>query len=144
VVHTDGFQFQLGKAETLRSGNDAAIFACGIMVAAALEAADNLAATGVQCRVINMATLKPLDEGAVTGAALETGAIVTAEEHYVHGGLASLVAQTLGRTASVPVEMVALDRYAESGKPDQLLAKYGLTPGDVERAVRRALERKAH
>ena len=143
VVHAEGFQFRLGKAETLRSGNDAAIIACGIMVAAALEAADTLAATGVQCRVINMATLKPLDEETVTVAAQETGAIVTAEEHYINGGLGSLVAQTVGRTASVPVEMVALDRYAESGKPDQLLAKYGLTPGDVERAVRRVLERKA-
>ena len=143
VVHSDDFHFRLGKAETLRSGDDVAVIACGIMVATALEAADSLARTGVRCRVINMATLQPLDEAAVTQAATETGAIVTAEEHYVHGGLGSLVAQaTVGRTASVPVEMVALDRYAESGKPEQLLAKYGLTASDVEQAVRRVLARK--
>ena len=142
VIHTDGFEFRLGKAETLRSGDDAAIIACGIMVATALEAADSLARTGVQCRVINMATLQPLDEAAVTQAAAETGAIVTAEEHYVHGGLGSLVAQAVSHTASVPVEMVALDRYAESGKPELLLAKYGLTASDVEQAVRRVLARK--
>ncbi len=143
VVHADGFTFRLGKAETLRSGSHVAIIACGIMVATALEAADNLAKSGVQCQVINMATLQPLDEAAVAQAAAETGAIVTAEEHYIHGGLGSLVAETVGRTASVPVEMVALKRYAESGKPEQLVAKYGLTAGDVEQAVRRVLQRKA-
>ena len=142
VVHADGFTFRLGKAETLRSGNDAAIIACGIMVAAALEAAENMAKTGIQCRVINMATLQPLDQEAVAQAAAETGAIVTAEEHYVHGGLGSLVVQTTGRTNPVPVEMVALDRYAESGHPEQLLVKYGLTASDVERAVRHAVARK--
>ena len=142
VVHSNGFEFQLGKAETLRAGDDAAIIACGTMVATALEAADSLARTGVRCRVINMATLQPLDEAAVTQAATETGAIVTAEEHYVHGGLGSLVAQAVSRTAPVPVETVALDRYAESGKPELLLAKYGLTASDVEQAVRRVLARK--
>ena len=143
VVHADGFTFRLGKAETLRSGNHVAIVACGIMVATAMDAADNLAKMGIQCRVINMATLQPLDEAAVAQAAAETGAIVTAEEHYIHGGLGSLVAETVGRTTSVPVEMVALKRYAESGKPEQLVAKYGLTSGDVEQAVRRVLQRKA-
>ncbi|MBI4201100.1 MAG: transketolase family protein [Chloroflexi bacterium] len=143
VVHGEGFQFQLGKAETLRQGSDAAIVACGIMVAVALEAADKLARSGVSCRVINMSTLQPLDEGAIVRAAVETGAVITAEEHYIHGGLGSLVAQVVGRTASVPLEMVALHRYAESGKPEQLLAKYGLTADAVEKAARRALERKA-
>ncbi|MCZ6789394.1 MAG: transketolase family protein, partial [Chloroflexi bacterium] len=115
----------------------------GIMVATALEAAERLAATGVDCRVINMATLKPLDEEAVTSAAAETGAIVTAEEHYLHGGLGSLVAQTVAKTHPVPVEVVAQDRYAESGKPEQLLVKYGLSANDVEAAARRALQRKS-
>ena len=142
VVHTTGWHFRLGKAETLRPGNDVSIIACGIMVAAALEAADNLAKAGIQCRVINMSTLQPLDEAAVVKAATETGALVTAEEHYIHGGLGSLVSQAASRAAAVPVEMVALDRYAESGRADQLLVKYGLTPSDVEQAVRRALARK--
>ena len=143
VVHTNGCQFRVGKAETLRPGNDVSIIACGIMVAVALEAAEALAKAGVQCRVINMSTVQPLDEEAVAKAATETGALVTAEEHYIHGGLGSLVSQTASRTAAVPVEMVALDRYAESGRSEQLLSKYGLTSSDIEQAVRRALARKA-
>jgi transketolase len=143
VVHEDRFTFRLGKAETIRAGEAVTIIACGIMVAAALEAAERLVRDGIQCRVINMATLQPLDEEAVVQAASETGAVVTAEEHYRNGGLGSLVAQVLGRRVSVPLEVVALDGYAESGKPDQLLAKYGLSAGDVESAVRRVLERKS-
>lgn len=143
VVHDDRFRFRLGRAETMRQGADVTIIACGIMVAAALEAAERLAATGVDCRVINMATLKPLDEEAVARAAAETGAIVTAEEHYLHGGLGSLVSQTVAKTHPVPVEVVAQDRYAESGKPEQLLVKYGLSVSDVEAAARKALQRKS-
>ena len=142
VLHADGYDFQLGRSETMRQGSDATIIACGIMVAAALEAAESLSATGLQCRVVNMATLKPLDEEAVTRAARETGGIVTAEEHYRHGGLGSLVSQTIASTHPVPVEVVAQDRYAESGKPEQLLAKYGLAAVDIERAVRRVVARK--
>ena len=143
VVHGDGFRFRLGKAETMRQGTDVTVIACGIMVATALEAAERLADTGVDCRVISMATLKPLDEEAITRAAAETGAIVTAEEHYLHGGLGSLVSQAVAQTHPVPVEVVAQDRYAESGKPEQLLVKYGLSVGDVEAAARRALQRKS-
>ncbi len=143
VVHGDGFTFRLGKAEIVRAGGAVTIIACGIMVAKALEAAERLARDGVQCRVINMATLQPMDEEAVVQAASETGAVVTAEEHYRNGGLGSLVAQVLGRRVAVPLEVVALDGYAESGKPDQLLAKYGLGADDVESAVRRVLERKS-
>ena len=143
VIHEDGFTFRLGKAETMRKGGAATIIACGIMVATALAAAERLARDGVQCQVINMATLQPLDEEAVVQAASETGAVVTVEEHYRNGGLSSLVAQVLGRRMSVPLEVVALDGYAESGKPDQLLAKYGLSVDGVESAVRRVLERKS-
>ncbi len=143
VVHTPGYKFRLGKAETMRSGGDVSIIACGIMVAMAMEASENLARVGIQCRVINMATIQPLDEEAVRKAATETGALVTAEEHYIHGGLGSLVSQAASRTAAVPVEMVALERYAESGHAEQLLAKYGLTAMDVEQAVRRVLGRKS-
>ena len=143
VLHDDRFRFRLGRAETMRQGADVTVIACGIMVATALEAAERLAVTGVDCRVINMATLKPLDEEAVARAAAETGAIVTAEEHYVHGGLGSLVSQAVAKTHPVPVEVVAQDRYAESGKPEQLLVKYGLSVGDVEAAARKALQRKS-
>ncbi|MCH7706742.1 MAG: transketolase family protein [Chloroflexi bacterium] len=143
VIHEDGFTFRLGKAETMRKGGAATIIACGIMVATALAAAERLARDGVQCQVINMATLQPLDEEAVVQAASETGAVVAVEEHYRNGGLSSLVAQVLGRRMSVPLEVVALDGYAESGKPDQLLAKYGLSVDGVESAVRRVLERKS-
>lgn len=142
VVHDDGFEFTTGKAELMRDGGDASIIACGIMVQAALEAAQELDGEGVRCRVLNMATLKPLDEEAVIGAARETGAIVTAEEHYVFGGLGSLVAQAVSRELPVPVEPVALRGYAESGKPAQLLDKYRLTPRDVADAVRTALAKK--
>ena len=143
VIHDDGYVFELGKAETVRTGGDVTIIACGIMVHSAMEAADSLSKTGISCRVLNMATVKPLDEESVVRAARETGAIVTAEEHYVLGGMASLVSQVTARRSPVPVESVALAGYAESGTADQLLNKYHLTSGDVEDAVRRVLTRKA-
>ena len=142
VVHNDRSRFELGRAEIMRQGVDVTIVACGIMVATALQAAGHLADTGIDCRVINMATLMPLDEEAITSAAAETGAIVTAEEHYLHGGLGSLVSQTVGQKHPVPVEVVAQDRYAESGKPELLLEKYGLSTASVEEAVRKAFQRK--
>ena len=143
VVHEDGCRFTLGKAEQMRDGNDAAIIACGIMVAKALEAAEALAEEGVHCRVLNMHTVQPLDAEAVTRAARETGAIVTAEEHLLSGALGSLVSQAVAGAHPVPVEMVGLRGYAESGTAQELLTKYGLTAEEVQRAARRALERKA-
>lgn len=142
VVHPNGCDFRLGRAETMREGRDVAIIAVGVMVSVALQAADALAEKGIECRVVNLHTLKPTDREAILGAAEETGAIVTVEEHYLHGGLGSIVAQCLGTSNPVPMEMVALDRYAESGKPEQLLEKYHLTPNDVEKAVETVLKRK--
>lgn len=142
LVHQRPCSFTLGRAEVMREGEDVTIIACGSMVAAALQAADALEAEGVSCRVLNMHTLKPADEEALVAAARETGALVTAEEHYIHGGLGSIVAQVVARHHPVPLEMVALTRYAESGKPDLLLEKYGLTPERVAQAARRALQRK--
>ena len=144
VVHESDYSFQVGRAEQVRDGSDAAIIACGIMVNTAREASDALAREGVRCRVLNMATLQPADTLAMVKAARETGAVVTAEEHLRHGGLGSIVAQTLGEQFPVPLETVALDRYAESGKPAQLVERYGLTAEDVVKAVRRAIARKAH
>ena len=123
----------LGKAETMRDGGDVTIIACGIMVHVAMEAARALSDDGVQCRVVNMATLKPLDEDAVLDAARATGAIVTAEEHYILGGLTSQVSQVVARQLPVPVEPVALTGYAESGTPDELLLQ---VPPDGERRRR--------
>ena len=143
VVLPADYQFRLGKAHTMREGNDATIIACGIMVAAAMKAADALARSGVQCRVLNMSTLRPIDEQAIVRAAAETGAIVTAEEHLAQGGLGAIIASVAGQRCPVPVRIVAVpDGYAESGKPDELLARYHLTPADVEAAVRDVLQRK--
>ncbi|MFN3974638.1 MAG: transketolase family protein [Dehalococcoidia bacterium] len=142
VVHSNGCAFTLGKAEVLQQGSDATIIACGSMVPAALEASYSLAQEGISCRVLNMHTLRPLDEEAILQAARETGAIVTAEEHLVYGGLGALVAQVVGSACPVPLEMVGLTRYAESGKPQELLEKYGLTPRHIVQAVQRAVKRK--
>ena len=135
LVYTDGAPFQLGKANKLRDGQDVTIIANGILVAAALEAADRLAKQGVQARVLDMHTVKPCDDGAVLAAARETGRIVVAEEHLLHGGLGSVVAMSVARQYPVPMRFVGLrDTFAESGTPEQLLAKYGLTAEDIVRA----------
>jgi transketolase len=143
IVYPEGYHFTLGKAVTMRQGKDATVIAVGIMVAKALEAADILARQGIDCRVINMHTLKPLDEAAVVKAASETGAIVVAEEHLAQGGLGSRVAQTVAKEKPVPMEFVNLgDRYASSGKVEELLQRYGLTARDIEESVKSVVKRK--
>ena len=143
LLHNEDYCFALGKAEVMRQGTQATIMAIGTRVAAALEAADNLERDGIDCRVLNVSTLKPVDEVAIIQAAIDTGAIVTAEEHLEHGGLGSIVARVLARNHPAPVEFVAIkDTYAESGSPADLLKKYGLTAGDIERAVRSVIIRK--
>jgi len=113
------------------------------MVAAALEAADSLKREGIDCRVLNMSTLKPLDEAAIIKAAVDTGAIVTAEEHLEHGGLGSTVARVVARNHPVPCEFVAIkDTYATSGRPAQLLEKFGLTAKDIQHAVKSVIKKK--
>ena len=143
IVYPEGYHFTLGKAVTMKQGKDATVIAVGIMVAKALEAADILARQGIDCQVINMHTLKPLDEAAVVKAASETGAIVVAEEHLAQGGLGSRVAQTVAKEKPVPMEFVNLgDRYAVSGKAEELLQRYGLTARDIEESVKSAVKRK--
>ncbi len=143
LLYDEDYHFELGKAVVMRQGTQATIIAIGTRVAAALEAADNLRQEGIDCRVLNMSTLKPIDEAAIIQAAAETGAIVTAEEHLEHGGLGSIVARVLAKHHPVPVEFVAIkDTYAESGSPAELLQKYGLTADDIEQAVRSVLTRK--
>ena len=143
LVYDEDYRFNLGKAVTMKQGGDATIIAIGLMVKAALEAAKNLERERIYCRVLNMSTLKPIDEEAITRAAAETGAIVTAEEHLEHGGLGSAVARVVARHQPVPMEFLAIkDTYAKSGKPAQLLEKFGLTAQDIEQAVRSVVKRK--
>jgi len=143
LVHDETYRFELGRAAVMRDGADATIIATGTMVATALEAAGQLAQEGTSCRVLNMSSLKPVDEAAIVKAAAETGAVITAEEHLEHGGLGSIVARVLAQHRPVPVETVALrDTYAESGPAAELLRKYGLTAADIGQKVRAVLARK--
>ena len=142
LVYDDDYRFNLGKAVTMRQGKDVTIIAIGIMVVAALEAANNLEREGLDCCVLNMPTLKPIDEAAIIKAAADTGAIVTAEEHLEHGGLGSTVARITAKHHPVPIEFIAIkDTYAKSGKPAELLQRYGLTAKDIEQAVRVVLKK---
>ena len=118
------------------------IFACGVMCSTALQAAEDLGRQNIECRVINIHTLAPADEDTIVQAALDTGAVVSVEEHYRHGGLASILAQILARKSPVPMEVVALEGYTESGKADELLSKYHLDVPDIVQAVKRVLKRK--
>lgn len=141
VIYGDDADIKVGKANTVREGTDVTIIATGIMVADALEAADELAAKGVSARVIDMHTIKPIDSDAIIKAAADTGKIVTAEEHSVIGGLGSAVAEVLVQNEPVKVAMVGQkDTFGESGKPDELRAKYGLTKADIINAVTNTLE----
>jgi len=144
IIHTGDYDFNIGKAELIRDGTDVTIIACGIMVKAAMEASDILVGENIQSRVINMATIQPIDAASITMAAKHTGAIVTAEEHLRHGGLGSVVSQVTGQTYPVPLESVALENYAESGAPNDLLDKYALTSSKIAERARQAILRKTH
>jgi len=140
IVYEKGCDFRLGKAIQLRDGKDVTIIANGLMVALALDAAEELAKQHIEARVLDMHTVKPCDDAAVLAAARDTGRIVVAEEHLLHGGLGSVVAMSAARQHPVPMRFVGLkDTFAESGKPEELLAKYGLTAAAI---VNAALELK--
>lgn len=141
-IYTPHHRFELGRANLLRAGSDVTLIACGICVSIALQAAELLAAEGVSARVVDMATIKPIDREAVTAAARETGAIVTAEEHQTTGGLGTAVARVLAETWPAPVSFVGVDRYGTSGKWDELLAYFELTPQRIAAAARSAIARK--
>jgi transketolase len=144
IIYPDDCPFRLGKANRLRDGKDLTLIANGLLVAAALEAAERLARQGVQARVLDMHTVKPCDDEAVLQAARETGRLVVAEEHLLHGGLCSAVALSAARQQPVPMRFVSLgDTFAESGTPEGLLAKYGLTAGDIVRAALELVGKKA-
>lgn len=137
------YNFVIGKGITLAEGNDVAIIATGIMVEAALEAKEELAKEGINARVINIHTIKPIDEELIIKAAKETGVIVTAEEHSVIGGLGSAVAEVVSENCPVPVLRVGVkDTFGESGKPNELLEKYGLTSNDIVKKVKEVIKLK--
>lgn len=144
VVYHQEPTFEFGKANRVREGTDVTVVANGLMVAAGVVAHEKLKEQGISVRVVDMATVKPLDEAEVAAAARETGAIVVAEEHLIHGGLGARVAQAVVQQHPVPVEFVGLDDlYAESGDPEALMRKYGLTASEVVEAVQRVVRRKS-
>lgn len=136
-IHGEDYVFRWGRGEILRDGDDVTIFATGIMTAKALQAAEQLAADGIQARVVNIHTVKPLDEKLVIESAQKTGKVVTAEEHSVIGGLGSAVAEVLARTCPTKQVFVGInDTFGESGSPDDLLEKYGLTAEAIVAAAK--------
>jgi transketolase len=142
-IYNRGFQFEIGKANVLREGSDVAIIATGLMVPMALDAAAYLVEEGIQARVIDLHTIRPLDLDTITTAARETGAVVTAEEHLLHGGMGCNIARIISERHPVPMRFVGLeDIYVESGDPQDLLKKYHMTTEDIMRAARQAVEAK--
>ena len=142
-VYEDGSELPIGKAVTLREGTDAVIFACGIMVHEAMQAALALEKEGISAAVVDMFTIKPLDREAVLAWAAKTGAVVTAEEHSIIGGLGSAVAECLAEKLPTPMGRVGTkDTFGESGEADELLAKYGLTAADIAAKAKETIKRK--
>jgi transketolase len=143
TIHDSNYRFEIGKVVSLKPGTDVTVIAMGVMVTAALEANFILSNEGISCRVLDMPTFKPVDQATIIKAAQETGAIVTAEEHQEHGGLGSIVARVIAKNQPVPMELVAVkDVFGQSGKPAELLARYGLTSKDIVKAVHEVLKRK--
>lgn len=139
----EGYTFTLGKSQLLQNGSDVTIVACGALVGPAVEAGKLLASEGISARIINMASIKPIDAEAIEKAAIETGAIVTAEEHNIIGGLGSAVAEVVTATTPVPVQRVGVkDTFGESGTPNELMEKYGLTANAIVSAAKLAIEKK--
>jgi transketolase len=144
VFIPEDMPFEIGKALMLNEGKDVTIFATGHMVWKAIEAGHKLAERGIDAEVINIHTIKPLDRDAILASVKKTGCVVSAEEHQMNGGLGDSIAQLLSRELPTPMEFVAVDdSFGESGTPDQLLEKYGLTTDAIVAAAERAMARKA-
>ena len=136
-------EFQIGKASVLREGTDVTIVGCGQMVSFCMDAAETLQAEGISAEVINMSTIKPLDTETLIASVSKTGCCVTAEEHSIIGGLGSAVAEALCDSTCVPLERVGTkDTFGESGKPADLMVKYGLTADDIVAAAKKSVSRK--
>ena len=143
LLGKEGGPFQFGKARQMRDGKDVTLIACGLMVHESLQAAQQLDLEGISARVLNMHTIKPIDQAAILKAAKETGAVVTAEEHQVNGGLGSAVAEVLVKNCPVPQEMIAVqDTFGQSGSPEELLAHFHLKAEDIAAAAKKAVGRK--
>ncbi len=144
VVTTEATPFEIGKAQMFRDGSDVVIFACGILVPTALLAAEELEKAGVNCAVVNVHTIKPLDTAAVVAWATRCGAVVTAEEHQIAGGMGSAIAEILVQKQPVPMEFVGVhDQFGQSGEPAELLEHYGMGVKDIMKAVKLVIERKS-
>jgi transketolase len=144
ILFDESYRFQLGKANRVREGKDLAIIAVGLMVSKSLLAAEQLARQGVEASVVNMSTIKPLDAEHVVGAARETGAVLTVEEHSINGGLGSAVAETLGENFPVPMKRMGVnDRFGTSGSSDELLEYHGLTERHIAEEALKLLKMKA-
>lgn len=143
TIFDENYKFEIGKGSVVREGNDATIIACGIMVNEAIIALEALKSEGINARVINMSTIKPIDRELIITAAKETKAIVTAEEHSIIGGLGSAVSEIVSEECPVVVRKVGVkDSFGESGTPAELLKKYGLTANDIVEAVKEAVAKK--
>ena len=143
VNDNEDYRFEVGKGVTLREGADVTIVATGLMVGMALEAAETLAAEGISARVVNIHTIKPIDRDIIAAAARETGAIVTAEEHNIIGGLGSAVAEVVAEECPGPVLRVGVnDEFGHSGKVPPLLEMYGLTPANIAEHAKKAIALK--
>ncbi|WP_294403408.1 transketolase family protein [uncultured Clostridium sp.] len=143
INDADNYKFEIGKGITLAEGNDVTIAATGMMVQLALQAKEELSKEGINARIINIHTIKPIDRALLVKAAKETGSIVTAEEHSIIGGLGSAVAEAVSEECPVPVIKVGIkDTFGESGKPAQLLEKYGLTVESIVNSAKRAISLK--
>ncbi len=143
TVFDEGYKFEIGKGVELENGEDVTLIATGLMVPEALEARRLLLEQGIAARVVNMATIKPIDKDIIVKAAKETGAIVTAEEHNINGGLGSAVAEVLGENAPVPMKRVGTkDVFGRSGKPAELLPMYGLDAKTIAEAAKEVIKRK--
>jgi len=144
TVTTKDTPFEIGKAYSVREGTDVSIIACGVMVAEALDAAEFLQSKGVSAEVINMHTIKPLDQETILKSAQKTGCVVTAEEHQKAGGMGSAVMEVLAQNHPVPVEMVGIDdTFGESGNPSELMEKYGITSKEIiEQALKVIIRKK--
>ncbi|MDR3585368.1 MAG: transketolase C-terminal domain-containing protein [Desulfosporosinus sp.] len=143
LLFGEDYSFEIGKANVLKEGTDVAIMANGVMVSMALEAAELLAAEGISVSVVNVASVKPLDEETIVRVAKQTKAVVTAEEHNIIGGLGSAIAEVLGEKQPTPMVRVGLkDTFGESGRPQELLEKYGLTKEELVKAVHEVLLKK--
>ncbi len=139
VIYREDDDIKLGKGVCVRDGNDHTVIACGLMVSEALTAAAELEKEGISVRVIDMHTIKPIDEDIIVKAASETKSLITAEEHSVTGGLGAAVAETVSVKRPVKLTMVGIkDRFGQSGKPAELMAEYNITAADIVQAVKAA------